>query len=82
MLATELLILVNRRLAGNYRAAQVNLNNHEVYVKTLGMLLLVIGMSGAAMAAPAVPEIDPSSGVSALALFSGALLIIRGSRKR
>jgi hypothetical protein len=33
------------------------------------------------MAAP-VPEIDPSSGVSALALFSGALLVIRGSRKR
>ena len=81
MLATELLILVNRRLAGNYRAAQVNLNNHEVFVKTLGMLLLVIGMSGAAMATT-VPEIDPSSGVSALALFSGALLIIRGSRKR
>ena len=51
-------------------------------MKVLGMLLLVIGMSGAAMAAPTgVPEIDPSSGVSALALLSGALLVIRG-RKR
>lgn len=49
-------------------------------MKALGMLLLVIGMSGAAMGA--VPEIDPSSGVSALALLSGALLVIRGSRKR
>jgi len=45
-----------------------------------GMMLLVIGMSGAAMAT-AVPEIDPSSGVSALALLSGALLIIRARMK-
>jgi hypothetical protein len=51
-------------------------------MKTIGLLLLAIGMSGAAMATATVPEIDPSSGVSVLALVSGALLVIRGSRKR
>jgi hypothetical protein len=56
--------------------------NQEVNLKTIGLLLLVIGMSGAAMASVTVPEIDPSSGVSVLALVSGALLVIRGSRKR
>ena len=52
-------------------------------MKALGLLLLAIGVSGVAIAIPVgVPEIDPSSGVSALALLSGALLIIRGNRKR
>ena len=49
--------------------------------KTIGMLLLVIGVSGAALAVP-VPEIDAVSGGSALALLAGALLIIRGRRKK
>jgi hypothetical protein len=56
--------------------------NQEVNLKAIGLLLLVIGMSGAAMADLTAPEIDPSSGVSVLALVSGALLVIRGSRKR
>jgi hypothetical protein len=47
--------------------------------KTLGMLLLLVGASVCCMAS--VPEIDPASGGSALALVAGALLIIR-SRKR
>jgi hypothetical protein len=48
------------------------------------MLLLVIGASGAAMAGgvPATPEIDAGSGVIALALVSGALLVVRGRRKK
>jgi hypothetical protein len=50
-------------------------------MKTVGMMLLVVGMSGAALAAP-VPEIDPGSGISALTLLSGALLVIRSYRKR
>jgi hypothetical protein len=70
---------------GDYQGStglrESNLTNQELYLKTLGLLLLAIGMSGAAMAAT-VPEIDPSSGVSALALLSGALLVIRGRRKR
>ena len=49
-------------------------------MKIIGMMLLVMGMSGAAMAA--VPEIDDGSGVSALALLSGALLVIKSRRKK
>ena len=48
--------------------------------KTIGLLLLLVGVTGLAFGAP-VPEIDPGAGVSALALLSGALLVIRG-RKR
>jgi hypothetical protein len=29
-----------------------------------------------------VPEIDPASGVSALVLLAGALLVLRSSKKR
>jgi len=42
--------------------------------------MLLIGASGLALGA-AVPEISPASGVSAIALLSGALLVIRGRRK-
>jgi hypothetical protein len=45
------------------------------------MMLLLIGVAGLAMAVP-TPEIDPGSGASALALLSGALLVIRGRRKK
>lgn len=46
--------------------------------------LLVIGhpMSSWATPYPPVPEIDPSSAVSALALFSGAVVMIRAWRKK
>jgi len=47
--------------------------------KTLGMLLLMLGASLCASAA--VPEIDPATGGSALALVAGALLVIRGRKK-
>jgi hypothetical protein len=43
--------------------------------------LLGIGTALAGHAAVGVPEIDPSTGVNAVALFAGALLVIRG-RKR
>ncbi len=49
--------------------------------KMIGLLLLFVGLSGAAMAS-AVPEIDPTSGVSALALLSGALLLMRSNCKK
>jgi uncharacterized membrane protein HdeD (DUF308 family) len=48
--------------------------------KVLGYTLLVIGVSSFAMGA--VPEIDPASAGSALALLSGAVLVIRGRRKK
>jgi len=44
------------------------------------MLLLLIGISGAAMAST-VPEIDGGSALSALALLSGGLLVLRARRK-
>ena len=52
-------------------------------LKVIGMMLLLIGVSGAAMASTApVPEIDASSAASALALISGALLMVRRSPKK
>ncbi len=52
-------------------------------MKFAGMVLLLMGLSGLAIgAAASVPEISPASGVAALALVSGALLVIRGRRKR
>ena len=53
-------------------------------MKILGMMLLVVGMSGAAMAGyiTTVPEIDAGSGVSALTLLSGALLVMKSRRRK
>jgi hypothetical protein len=48
--------------------------------KTLGILLLMVGVAGCCMAV-SVPEIDPATGGSAIALVAGALLVIRGRRK-
>jgi hypothetical protein len=53
----------------------------NLIMKFAGMTMLCIGMSSFAFAAT-VPEIDPASGASALALLSGALLMIRGRRRR
>jgi hypothetical protein len=52
-------------------------------MKLLGMALLFVGVSGAAFAGAwgGTPEIDPGAAGSALALFSGALLLIRSRRK-
>ena len=48
-----------------------------------GMVLLLVGLSGFAMGGIiTTPEISPASGISALALLSGALLVIRGRRKK
>ena len=49
-------------------------------MKVLGMTLLVVGMASFASAF-SVPEIDPGSAGSALALLSGALLVIKSRRK-
>ena len=53
-------------------------------MKLVGSMLLSVGFSGfaAAAAVTVVPEISPVSGVTAIALFSGALLVIRGRRKK
>jgi len=53
-------------------------------MKTVGMLLLFVGISSFAFAsAPvAAPEIGAASGTAALTLLSGAILVIRGRRKK
>jgi hypothetical protein len=50
--------------------------------KVVGTILLLIGMAGFAFAGSSVPEIDAATGVGALALLSGGLLVIRASKKR
>jgi len=50
-------------------------------MKIAGLALLGVGMSSVCLAV-GVPEIDPASGGSALALLTGAMLIIRGRRSR
>jgi len=52
-------------------------------MKIAGVLVLLLGVSSFAFAGtPAVPEISAASGVAAITLVSGALLVIRGRRKR
>jgi hypothetical protein len=51
--------------------------------KILGFVMLLLGMAGSLMARPGpAPEIDPGSGLAALALLSGGLLVLRAARKR
>jgi hypothetical protein len=52
-------------------------------MNSLGLMVLLLGAAGSAMAAAVVPvpEIDSASAVGALALLSGALLLIRGRRR-
>jgi hypothetical protein len=50
-------------------------------VKLLGTALLLIGMGSAAFAT-VVPEISPVSAGSAIALISGAVLVMRGRRRK
>lgn len=57
--------------------------NKAMVMKVAGLVLLGIGIASVGSASIPVggPEIDAATGTSALALLSGALLIIRG-RKR
>jgi hypothetical protein len=50
-------------------------------MKLMGMALMFIGVAAFANATVA-PEIDPGSAGSAIALLSGALLVIRAGRKK
>jgi hypothetical protein len=49
-------------------------------MKLLGCVLLFIGVGSVAFAS--VPEISPASAGSAIALISGAVLVMRGRRKK
>jgi LPXTG-motif cell wall-anchored protein len=50
--------------------------------KLLGFTMLLMGSAGFAMAGFTVPEIEPASGIAAVALLSGGLLVLRGRRKK
>jgi hypothetical protein len=50
-------------------------------MKAVGIMLLLVGTVATALASP-VPEIDASSTVSALALLSGSLLMLKSRRKK
>ncbi len=52
-------------------------------MKTLGLMILLLGAAGSALAGTtsAAPEIDAVSTIGAVALLSGALLVIRSRRK-
>jgi hypothetical protein len=50
-------------------------------MKIVGMMLLLAGAASFAMATP-VPEVGAGSAGSAVALLSGALLVIRGRRRK
>ena len=55
----------------------------ELMTKITGTILMLLGTAGFAFAGvTTVPEIDPAMGIGALTLLSGALLVIRGRRKR
>lgn len=49
--------------------------------RIFSVVLFGIGASVAAMAVTTVPEIDPASGASAVALLAGVAVVIRGRRK-
>jgi LPXTG-motif cell wall-anchored protein len=52
-------------------------------MRFVGIMLLLVGASSLAMAgAVAAPEVSPASGAGALALLSGALLVLRGRRRK
>jgi hypothetical protein len=47
------------------------------------VVLLILGTSTVVMASvPAVPEINSTSGIAAVALLAGAVLVIRGRSKK
>jgi hypothetical protein len=54
----------------------------EKMLKAAGMFLILVGVAGFAAAdIVAAPEINAGSASSALALLSGAILVIRGRKK-
>ena len=53
-------------------------------MKTVGLLMVLVGAAGSALAgaATATPEIDSASAIGALTLLSGGLLVIRSRRRK
>ena len=54
----------------------------KLLMKTGGLLLLGVGIASMCSAGFIItPEIDPGTGMNALALLAGAVLIVRGRRR-
>jgi hypothetical protein len=47
----------------------------------VGLTLLVMGTPSVLRATVGIPEIDPTSGMAAIALLGGVVMMIRGRRK-
>ena len=50
-------------------------------LKAIGVIVIALGMAGLAFAPTSIPEVDPGSLVSPLALISGAILVLKGRRR-
>jgi hypothetical protein len=50
--------------------------------RLLVFLFLGVGFAAVAMAGAPTPEIDPTSGASALALIASGLIVLRSRRKK
>jgi hypothetical protein len=48
----------------------------------LGLALSLVVTAGFAFAQQGAPEIDPSSGITAVALLSGGMVVLWGYRRR
>jgi hypothetical protein len=52
-------------------------------MRLLGCAILLIGLSSVALAQVApVPEVSPLTGVNAVCLLAGAVVVMRGRRKK
>jgi MYXO-CTERM domain-containing protein len=52
-------------------------------MRIAGLLMILLAVEGFAVAGGVVvPEIDPATGIGALALLGGALLVVRARRKQ
>ncbi len=49
--------------------------------KTIGFMLLLVGASSFAFAGSGTPEIDGSTGMAAIALISGGMVVLWGRRR-
>jgi hypothetical protein len=50
--------------------------------KIVGVILLMVGSAFALPAPPGAPEISPESGMNAVALIAGGLMVLRSGRKK
>ena len=59
-------------------------SQEDFLLKIAGAFMLILGVSAVALAAPPAftPEIDPGSAVTALTFISGAMLLVRGRRRK